>query len=53
MIVGIIDNRDTAKEVKQLVEDVHYVSYQTSFHDSRIDDNEMNLKEIMEKIDRI
>ena len=35
------------------MEDVHYVSYQTSFHDSRIDDNEMNMKEIMGKIDRI
>ena len=51
--VEIIDNRDTAKEVKELVEDVRYASYQTSWHDSRIDDNEMNLKEMMGKIDLI
>ena len=25
--IGITNNRETAKEVKQLVEDVHYVSY--------------------------
>ena len=53
MAIGILDNRDTAKEVKKLVEDVRYVSYQTSCHDSRIDENEMNLKEIMGKVDRI
>ena len=53
LAIGITDNRETTKEVKQLVEDVRYVSYHTSCHDSRIDDNEMNLKEIMEKIDRI
>ena len=49
MAIGITDNRETAKEVKQLVKDVCYVSYQTNYHDSRIDDNEMNLKEIMGK----
>ena len=51
--IGILDSKNTAKDVKQLVEDVCYVSYQTSCHDSRIDDNEMNLKEIMGKVDRI
>ena len=51
--IGITDNRETAKEVKQLIDEVSYVSYQTSNHGARIDDNEMNLKEIMGKIDRI
>ena len=51
--IGIIDNRETAKEVKPLVDDVRYVSYQTSCHDSRIDDHEMNLKEMMGKNDHI
>ena len=51
--IGIIDNRSTSKEVKNLVDDVRYVSYQTSCHDARIDDDEMNLKEIMGKINRI
>ena len=53
MAIGITDNRETAKEVKQLVKDVRYVSYQTSYHDSRIDDNEIFLKEMMGRIDRI
>ena len=35
------------------MKDVCYVSYQTSYHDSRIDDNEMFLKEMMGRIDRI
>ena len=51
--IGILDIRETAKDVKQLMEDVRYVSYQTSCHDSRIDDNEMNIKEIMGRVDRI
>ena len=32
---------------------VGYTSYQISNHDARIDDTEMNLKEIMGKVDRI
>lgn len=51
--IEITDGRETAKEVKQLVDDVRYVFYQTNCHDARIDDNEMNLEEIMGKIDRI
>ena len=35
------------------MEDVRYVSYQTSCHDARIDDHDMNMKEMMGKIDRI
>ena len=51
--IGIMDNRETAKEVKNLVDVVGYTSYQISNHDARIDDNEMNLKEIMGKVDCI
>ena len=51
--VGIIDNRETTKEVNQLVDDVRYISYETSCHDARIDDHDMDLKEMMSKIDRI
>ena len=53
MEVGIVDNRESAKVVKQLGEDVRYVSYQINSHDSIIDDNEINLKEMMGKIDHI
>ena len=51
--IGIMDSRETAKEVKNLVDLASYTSYQISNHDARIDDNEMNLKEIMGKVDRI
>ena len=51
--IGIIDSREATKEVKILVDEVNYFSYQTSNHDARIDDNEMNLREIMGKVDRI
>lgn len=51
--IGIMDSRETAKEVKTLVDVVGYTSYQIINHDARIDDNEMNLKEIMGKVDRI
>ena len=49
--IGIMDNRETTKEVKNLVDVVVYTSYQISNHDARIDDNEMDLKEIMGKVD--
>ena len=51
--IGIMDARETTKEVKNLVDIVGYTSYQISNHDARIDDNEIKLKEIMEKVDRI
>ena len=51
--IGIMDSRETTKEVKKLVDVVNYASYQINNHDARIDDNERNLKEIMEKVDRI
>ena len=51
--IGIMHNIETAKEVNYLVDVVGYTSYQISNHDARIDDNEMNLKEIMGKVDCI
>ena len=29
VVVGITDNRETTKEVRQLMDDVRYISYQT------------------------
>ena len=51
--IGIMDNRETPNEVKNLVDVVGYTSYQISNHDARIDENEMNLKETMGKVDCI
>ena len=51
--IGIMDSRETTKEIKNLVDVVGYTSYQISNHDARIDDTEMNLKEIMGKVDHI
>ena len=51
--IGISDSREAAKDVKKLVDEVNYLLYQTNNHDARINDNEMNLKEIMGKVDRI
>ena len=53
MAIGIMDNKEVAQEVKNMGEVVRYTSYQISNHNSRIDDTEMNLKEIMGKVDRI
>ena len=51
--IGIIDSRETTKEIKNLVDVVGYTSYQISNHDARIDGIEMDLNEIMGKVDRI
>ena len=51
--IGITDSRETAKELKQLVDDVRNVSKQISYQDAIIDDNKMKLKDIMGKIDHI
>ena len=51
--IGIMDARETTKEIKNLVDIVGYTSYQISNHDARINDNKMNLKEIMGKVDCI
>ena len=51
--IDIMDNKEISKEVKNMGEVVSYTSYQISNHDSRIDDTESNLKEIMGKVDKI
>ena len=51
--IGIMDSKEIAQEIKNLVEVVSYTSSQISNHDSRIDDTEMNLKKIMGKVDWI
>ena len=53
MAIGIMDNKEIAQEVKSMGKVVSYTSYQISNHDSRIDDTESNLREIMGKVDRI
>ena len=53
MAIGIMNNKEISKEVKNMGEVVSYTSYQISNHDSRIDDIESNLREIMGKVDRI
>ena len=53
IVIGIMDNKEIAQEVKTMGEVVSYTSLQISNHDARIDDNESNLKEIMGKVDRI
>ena len=51
--VRTMHNREMASDVKQLVVDVLHVSYQTSFHDSWIDDHDRDLKDLMGTVDRI
>ena len=51
--IAIMDNKEITQEVKNMGEVVSYTSYQISNHDSRIDDIERNLREIMGKVDRI
>ena len=51
--IGIMDNKEIAWDIKKMEETVSYTSLQISNHDSRIDDNESSLREMMEKIDRI
>ena len=53
LAISVMDNKEMAKEVKSMSETVSYTSLQISNHDSRIDDNESNLREIMGKVDRI
>ena len=51
--IGVMDNKEIAREIKRMGEIVSYTSLQISNHDSRIDDNESNLREMMWKVDRI
>ena len=53
MAIGIMDNKALVQEVKDMGEVVSYTSYQIRNHDSRIDDTESNLREMMGKVDRI
>ena len=53
MTIGIMDNKALVQEVKDMGEVVSYTSYHISNHDSRIDDTESNLREMMGKVDRI
>ena len=51
--IVIMDNKEIAQEVKNMGETVSCTSLQISNHDARINDNEINLREIMGKVDRI
>ena len=51
--IGVMDNKEIAQEIKSMGETVSYTSLQISNHDSRIDDNESDLRELMGKVDRI
>ena len=51
--IGVMDNKEIAREIKSMGEIVSYTSLQISNHDSRIDDNESILREMMGKVDRI
>ena len=53
LAISVMENKEMALEVKSMSETVSYTSLQISNHDSRIDDNESNLHEIMGKVDRI
>ena len=51
--IGIMDNREIARDIKKMEDTVSYTSLQISNHDSRIDDNESTLCEMLGKVDRI
>ena len=51
--IGVMDNKEIAREIKSMGETMSYTSLQISNHDSQIDDNESNLREMMGKVDRI
>ena len=51
--IGVMDNKEVAREIKSMGEIVSYTSLQINNHDSRIDDNESTLREMLGKADRI
>ena len=53
LAINVVDTKELTLEVKKMADNVSYTSLQISNHDSRIDDNESNLREIMGKVDRI
>ena len=53
LAIGIMDNKEIAREDKSIGETVSYTSLQINNHDIRIDEIESNLREIMGKVGRI
>ena len=51
--ISVMDNHEMAKVVKKMEDTVSYTSLQINNHDSRIDDNESSLRELLGKVDRI
>ena len=51
--IRIMDNLEMAKVINNMEDTVSYTSLQISNHDSRIDDNESSLRELLGKVDRI
>ena len=51
--IGIMDNKEVAWDIKKMEDTVSYTSLQINNHDSRIDDNESTLREMLGKVDRI
>ena len=51
--IGIMDNKEVSRDIKKMEDIVSYTSLQISNHDSRIDDNESTLHEMLGKVDRI
>ena len=51
--ISIMDNREMAQVVKKMEDTVSYTSLQISNHDSHIDDNENNLRELLGKVYKI
>ena len=50
---SVMDNREMAKVIKKMEDTVCYTSNQISNHDSRIDDTESNLRELMGTVEKI
>ena len=44
LAIGIMDNKEIAREVKSIGEIVSYTSLQISNHNAQIEDNERNLE---------
>ena len=51
--IDIMDNRETTRVIKKMEDTVSYTSLQIGNHDSRIDDNESTLHEMLGKVDKI
>ena len=51
--IGIMDNKEMAKEIKKMGKTMSHTSLQISNHDARIDDTESNIRELLGKVDKI